>query len=102
MNFNEEYYLKVKRLADFIASTTEPKMKWMWGEALLGYALDELDKANGREDYKDFLTAYCDYWAKEDPAVDQSDTAAPGLITYAMYKRTANPEYKRLTDKVLD
>jgi unsaturated rhamnogalacturonyl hydrolase len=37
-----------------------------------------------------------------DPAVDQSDTAAPGLITYAMYKKTKNPEYKRLTDKVLD
>ena len=102
MNYNEEYYLKVKRLADFITATTEPKMKWMWGEALLGYALDELDKANEREDYKDFLSAYCDYWAKADPAVDQSDTAAPGLITYAMYKRTENPEYKRLTDKVLD
>ena len=102
MSFNEEYYLKVKRLADFIVSTTEPKMKWMWGEALLGYALDEFDKANGTEDYKDFLCSYCDYWAKENPAVDQSDTAAPGLITYAMYKRTANAEYKRLTDKVLD
>ena len=76
-------------------------MKWMWGEALLGYALDELDKVNGTDRYTEFLTAYCDYWAKVDPAVDQSDTAAPGLITYAMYKRTGNPEYRRLTDKVL-
>ena len=100
--FNEEYYARVKRLADFITATTEPKMKWMWGEALLGYALDELDKENEREDYTKFLAAFCDYWAKADPAVDQSDTAAPGLITYAMYKRTGESEYKRLTDKVLD
>ena len=102
MKYNEENYLKVKRLADYVAATFDPKMKWMWGEALLGYALDELDKENNREDYTKFLCDYCDYWAKVDPAVDQSDTAAPGLITYAMYKRTNNPEYKRLTGKVLD
>ena len=102
MKYNEANYLKVKKLADFISSTSDPKMKWMWGEALLGYALDEFDKENGREDYKKFLCDYCDYWAKVDPAVDQSDTAAPGLITYAMYKRTNNSEYKRLTDKVLN
>lgn len=102
MYFNVEYYSKVVRLADYITKTSDPKMKWMWGEALLGYALDELDKENGTESYTDFLCSYCDYWAKADPAVDQSDTAAPGLITYAMYKRTANAEYKRLTDKVLD
>ena len=102
MKFNEEYYNKVGRLADFVASTSDPKMKWMWGEALLGYALDELDRENSAERYTPFLCSYCDYWAKADPAVDQSDTAAPGLITYAMYKRTGKPEYKRLTDKVLN
>mgnify|MGYP003291677072 CR=1 FL=1 len=102
MKYNQENYSKVKRLADYVAATFDPKMKWMWGEALLGYALDELDKENNREDYTKFLCDYCDYWAKVDPAVDQSDTAAPGLITYAMYKRTNNPEYKRLTGKVLD
>ena len=102
MNYNEKYYDRVKRLADYVSATSDPKMKWMWGEALLGYALDELDKENGREDYTAFLRAYCDHWAKVDPAVDQSDTAAPGLITYAMYKRCGNAEYKRLTDKVLD
>ena len=102
MNFNVEYYSKVLRLADYITKSSDPKMKWMWGEALLGYALDELDKENGTESYTDFLCSYCDYWAKADPSVDQSDTAAPGLITYAMYKRTENAEYKRLTDKVLD
>ena len=102
MIFREENYNKVKKLADFVASSWDPKMKWMWGEALLGYAMDELDKENGREDYTPFLKAYCDYWVKANPAVDQSDTAAPGLITYAMYKRCGNEEYKKLTDKVLD
>ena len=102
MQYIESYYKKVNRLADYVTSTWEPKMKWMWGEALLGYALDELDKANGSEAYTKFLTEYCDYWVKENPAVDQSDTAAPGLITYAMYKRTKKDAYKKLTDKVLD
>ena len=102
MQFQKEYYDKVKRLTDFVASTWDPKMKWMWGEALLGYAMDELDKENGSLDYTKFLTDYCDYWASKDPSVDQSDTAAPGLITYAMYKKCGNPEYKRLTQKVLD
>ena len=74
----------------------------MWGEALLGYVLDELDRENGKEDYTAFLQSFCDYWAKADPAVDQSDTAAPGLITYAMYKRTGKAEYEKLTKKVLD
>ena len=92
MEFNKDNYSKVEALADFVTSTWDPKMKWMWGEALLGYALDELDRENGEEKYTRFLCDYCDYWAKADPAVDQSDTAAPGLITYAMYKRTKNPE----------
>lgn len=102
MHYKETYYKKVNKLADFVATTWDPKMKWMWGEALLGYALDELDKANNSTKYTDFLIKYCDYWVEADPAVDQSDTAAPGLITYAMYKRTNKEEYKRLTDKVLD
>ncbi len=102
MKFDKTYYEKVCSLADFVVSSWDPKMKWMWGEALLGYSLDELDKANNTEKYTDFLTRYCDIWAKEDPTVDQSDTAAPGLITYAMYKRTGSPEYARLTEKVLD
>ena len=98
----DAYYKKVNQLADYVTATMDPKMKWMWGEALLGFSLDELDKENGTAKYQDFLTKYCDYWAEKDPAVDQSDTAAPGLITYAMYKRTKKKAYKRLTDKVLD
>ena len=102
MQYTEDYYKKVNRLADYITASMDPKMKWMWGEALLGFSLDELDKENGTTKYQDFLVKYCDYWVEKDPAVDESDKAAPGLITYAMYKRTKNESYKKLTDKVLD
>lgn len=102
MQYREEYYKKVNQLADYVTATMDPKMKWMWGEALLGFALDELDKENETTAYTEFLTKYCDYWVEKNPAVEQSDTAAPGLITYAMYKRTGNEAYKMLTDKVLD
>ena len=102
MKYNEIYFDKVTKLADFVSKTWDPKMKWMWGEALLGYSLDELDKLEGTEKYTEFLKSYCDYWLTQNPSVDQSDTAAPGLITYAMYKRTKNDGYKALTDKVLD
>ena len=62
------YFDRVCELADYIISSTDPKMKWMWGEALLGYALDELDKFNNETKYTEFLTKYCDYWAEHDPA----------------------------------
>ena len=62
MNFNIEKYNKVIKLADFITSSVDPKMKWMWGEALLGYALSELDNENKEEKYLKFLSDYCDYW----------------------------------------
>ncbi len=42
MKFKESYVQKVVHLADYVVSSWDPKMKWMWGEALLGYALDEL------------------------------------------------------------
>jgi unsaturated rhamnogalacturonyl hydrolase len=33
--------------------------------------------------------------------VDQSDTSAPALITYQMQKKTQNPDYQALTNRVL-
>ena len=102
MKYNDLYYSKVCKLSDFVVANSDPKMKWMWGEALLGYALDEMDKVNQTEKYTDFLIKYCEYWYSQNPSVDQSDTAAPGLITYAMYKRTGSDKCKILTDKVLD
>ena len=46
MQYLDTYYKKVNQLADYVTATMDPKMKWMWGEALLGYALDEFDKEN--------------------------------------------------------
>lgn len=93
---------QVVAVANHIRDTWDPKMKWMWGEALLGYSMAMLDESRGQDDYTDYLKAYCDYYVKHQPPVDQSDTAAPGLITYLMYKKTGNADYKALTDRVLD
>lgn len=98
---SDHYFKKVIELADDITQTWDPKMKWMWGEALLGYALAKLDIHLHTDRYTPFLTAYCDYYVNHPPRVDQSDTSAPGLITYMMFKKTGNTEYKALTDRVL-
>lgn len=95
------YFDKVVELADHIKSSWNPKMKWMWGEALFGYALSLLDNHLKEDRYTEFLTKYCDYYVQNPPRVDQSDTSAPALITYAMYKKTKNEDYKKLTDRVL-
>lgn len=92
---------KIIELADDIKATWDPKMKWMWGEALLGYALSLLDEHLKEDRYTPFLISYCDYYVKNKPRVDQSDTSAPGLITYQMWKKTGNEDYKILTDRVI-
>ena len=91
---------KVKRLCDYMVKIREPKMRWMWGEALFGYALSELDAYLDTEDYTPFLTGFCDYYMLHSPRVVCADTCAPALITYAMQKK--NEDYARLTNKVLD
>lgn len=97
-----EQMTKVVALADSIIRQKDPKMKWMWGEALLGYALSELDDYLGTDKYTRFLKMYCDHYVANPPRVDQSDTSAPALITYAMHKKFEDPDYKHLTDRVLD
>lgn len=96
------YLQKVEALCDHMVSVRKPEMKWMWGEALFGYALFELDAYRGRETYTPFLKGYCDYYTAHPPRVDCADTAAPALITYAMQKKTGNPGYAALTGRVLN
>jgi unsaturated rhamnogalacturonyl hydrolase len=91
---------KIKRLCDYMVKVREPKMRWMWGEALFGYALTELDAYLDTENYTPFLTGFCEYYMQHPPRVVCADTCAPALITYAMQKK--NGEYARLTDGVLD
>ncbi len=91
---------KIKRLCDYMVKIREPKMRWMWGEALFGYALSELDDYLGTDIYKPFLTGFCDYYMQHPPRVVCADTCAPALITYTMQKK--NGDYAFLTDRVLD
>jgi hypothetical protein len=95
-------FRNIIELADSAVRRFPVKMKWMWGEALLGYALTELDAFLGEDRYLGFTEGYCEYWAAKGPRVDQSDTSAPALITYAMQKRSGRAEYAELTEKVLD
>lgn len=93
---------KAIELCDNYVSVSDPKMKWMWGEGLLGYALASLDEYLGEERYKDFLSGYCDYWYENRPEVNSSDTSAPGLVTYSLWKRYGNKKAEELTGKVLE
>ncbi len=92
---------RVIALAESAISGQPPQMKWMWGQALLGYALTEIDSYTGEDRFKKFTQGFCDYYVQNQPRVDQADTAAPALITYAMEKRTGNTDYVALTNRVL-
>lgn len=89
------------QLIDDVVAHTDPKMKWTWGEGLFGFALCELDRYQKEEKYLSFLKQYCDYWVKQDPKVDSSDTSAPCLITYRMAQKTGDSSYRALTEKGL-
>jgi unsaturated rhamnogalacturonyl hydrolase len=102
MTMPDSYFEKVRSLCDYLVKAREPKMRWMWGEALFGYALSELDAYLCADAYTPFLKGFCDYYIQNQPRVDYSDTCAPALITYAMQKKTGNPDYAKLTDRVLD
>jgi len=98
----DRYFQRILDLADSEVRRKNPKMKWMWGEALLGYALTELDDYLGEDRYGRFTRDYCEYWASHPPRVDQADTSAPALVTYAVQKKTGNPACEALTSRVLD
>lgn len=98
----DEYFLKTVALCDHVVAVTPPAMKWSWGEALLGYGLGLMEDALGDSRYDAFLAAYCDYWAARRPRVESSDSSAPGLVSYAAWKRTKDPRYADLTGLVLD
>lgn len=97
-----DYLKKVLELADSIVAQGKPKHRWMWGEALLGYALTELDAWLGEDRYLPHIEKYADHFVENPPRVDQADTSAPALICYALQKKTGKKGYKHLTDRVLD
>ncbi|MFA5006878.1 MAG: glycoside hydrolase family 88 protein [Candidatus Izemoplasmatales bacterium] len=99
---DHRHYERAVALARRVRDTFPPKMKWMWGEALLGFSLARLDEHAKTDEFSAFLKAYCDHYAAHPPIVDQSDTAAPGLIAWAVAKKTGDQRHRALADKVLD
>ncbi len=102
MSGGDAYSNRVMRLADDLTARIAPRMKWMWGEALLGFALSELDGYLAQDRYLDFLKRYCEYWKAHPPRIDQADTSAPALITWSVHRRTGDEGCRQLTERVLD
>lgn len=94
-------YRRIVALCDDVVARLDPKMKWTWGQALLGHALTELDRYRGTDQYTPFLTRYCRYWLEHSPKLDYADRIAPALITYAMEKRTGSKAFAPLTQAAL-
>lgn len=81
---------------------TRPVAQWHWGPALQGFAYARLQQHLGDQRYTDLLVRYCRTHAEGDgPVVDQSDTAAPGLISFEL-ERLGYTEFAPLTERVID
>ncbi|MDR0312753.1 MAG: glycoside hydrolase family 88 protein [Treponema sp.] len=74
------------------------RMKWMWGQGLYNYALSLMDEAHGTDEFTGFLSRYYDSHIQGEYRIESSDTAAPALGAYMLWKKTANPAYKRIAD----
>lgn len=94
---------KIIDLCDYLIKARKPEdLRWGWGEGLFTYALTELDTYLGEDKYTDFVKQYCNKYAQTPPIVDSSDTASPALASYALFKKTNNEDYKKLTDLAID
>jgi len=96
-------FARVLRLADLSAARADTgSLRWMWGDALYLWSLAELDTFLGEDRYLGFLSKWCARFAAHPPRVDQSDTCAPGLVTWAVYRKTGSPACLALTERVVD
>lgn len=96
-------FSKIIELADATVTKFKPeKMKWNWGEALLQFSLGKLYEETKDKKYIEFVRAYCDHYYVNTPRISMSDTTAPGLATYTMWKETKENKYKEMTDRVLN
>lgn len=92
---------RVLELADLSAGRADPaRLRWTWGHALYLWSLSELDAFLGEERYLGLCKAYCDRFAALRPAIDQSDTCAPGLVAHAVWKRTGDEGALSLVEDV--
>lgn len=72
---------------------------WHWGPALLGDALVRLEDHLGEQRYARWWRRWADHHLARGPDVNQSDTAAPGLVTLALQQR-GEERYRPLTEAV--
>lgn len=94
-------FRRVLELADLTAGRADPaRLRWSWGDALYLWSLSELDAFLGEDRYLGLCKAYCDRFAALRPAIDQSDTCAPGLVAHAVWKRTGDPGALSLVEDV--
>ncbi|HEY8395733.1 MAG TPA: glycoside hydrolase family 88 protein [Bacilli bacterium] len=99
---NDALLEKVIALVRDYRKNNDPKMKWMWGEALLGYAMLLLDEYLETDESLPFLTEYCEYYLKNRPKVDHADRLAPILITYLTDRISHTNRFQELTAEGID
>ena len=73
-------------------------MKWMWGQGLYNYALALIDEAHNTSEFTGFLSRYYNAHISRGYTIESSDTAAPGLGAYMLWKKTSDPAYRRIAD----
>jgi unsaturated rhamnogalacturonyl hydrolase len=95
-------FSRVMELADSSVKRMDPaRMKWMWGQGLLTYSLLQLDELLNDNRYLPFVRAYCERFIPHPPRVDQSDTCAPALSTWGVYRKTGNTALREITERVV-
>jgi len=77
---------------------TPEHMKWMWGQGLFMYALACIDEAHGTDDFTWFLARYYDAHIKKGYKIVSSDTLAPALGAYMLWRKTGIAAYKKIAD----
>lgn len=96
------YLDKVIELIDAHLKSIKKEMKWMWGEALFGYALLLLDTYLKTNRYQAFIESYLNHYLNHPPKIDQSDTFAPILVSYTYDKNYQTKQFQSLTKRGLD
>lgn len=90
-------------LCDDIAAVHRDRkvLPWMWGPALLGFALAKLDEHLGEDRYLPCLERYGDHYLAHPPAINYSDHVAPALVTWTL-QRKGMDRFAPLTERAVD
>jgi len=74
------------------------RMKWMWGQGLYNYSLSLFDEAHNSDEFTGFISRYYDAHIKRGYKVESSDTLAPALGAYMLWKKNGDPGYLRIVE----